>query len=235
MKLHLGCGTKKLEGWVNIDSVEACQPDLLHDISQPLPYEDQSADEILAEDVLEHFDKYLRFVVFDEWVRVLKVGGTVTLQVPDFKKILFKYFKFGYDNFVDFIFGENLWESKAYIGHFGNHKWGYSKNTLPAFVELFGVEPITVETKGLNLRLVGEKVRHVTHEELDQIKIYSHANKFGSGSDHVTVGFARERIKEFQNGSTRQIASSHLSYSSFDASNHPGQANEREHVEGPKS
>ena len=92
-----------MEGWINIDSVAALQPDLVHDISQPLPYDDLTVDEILAEDLLEHFDKYLRFVVFYEWVRVLKIGGTMTLQVPDFKKILRKYFKFGYDNFVDFI------------------------------------------------------------------------------------------------------------------------------------
>jgi len=67
MKLHLGCGTKRKEGWINIDSVAALQPDLVHDISQPLPYDDLSADEILAEDILEHFDKYLRFVVFYEY------------------------------------------------------------------------------------------------------------------------------------------------------------------------
>src|SRR3990167_8787058 len=84
IKLHLGCGTNKLPGWVNIDSVAACRPDLVHDITTPLPYADQSADEILAEDLLEHFDKYIRFVVFGEWVRVLKVGGTVTVQVPNF-------------------------------------------------------------------------------------------------------------------------------------------------------
>lgn len=202
MKLHLGCGTKKLEGWINIDSVGTCQPDLLYDISQPLPYGDLTADEILAEDLLEHFDKYLRFVVFYEWARVLKIGGRMTLQVPDFKKILFKYFKFGYDNFVDFIFGENMWGSKTYIGHFGNHKWGYSQKTLSAFVKLFGIEPVNIEKKGLNLRFVGEKKRHVTYKELDQIKIYSHANKFGSGSDHVSVGFAREKIREFENSTT---------------------------------
>ena len=199
MKLHLGCGTKKLEGWINIDSVGTCQPDLLYDISQPLPYGDLTADEILAEDLLEHFDKYLRFVVFYEWARVLKIGGRMTLQVPDFKKILFKYFKFGYDNFVDFIFGENMWESTAYIGHFGNHKWGYSRKTLPAFVALFGIDQVSLERKGLNLRFVGEKKKHVTFEELDRTEIYSHANKFGKRSAHVSVGFAREKIREFQN------------------------------------
>ncbi|MBN1869466.1 MAG: hypothetical protein JW847_02665 [Candidatus Omnitrophica bacterium] len=199
MKLHLGCGTKKLEGWINIDSIEACQPDLLFDISRPLPYGDVTVDEILAEDLLEHFDKYMRFVVFYEWTRVLKIGGKMVLQVPNFKKTLFKYFKFGYDNFVDFIFGENMWESETYIGHFGNHKWGYSKETLMAFVKQFGIEPVSMETKGLNLRFVGVKKRHVPREELDQAQIYSHANRFGAKSDHVSVGFARHKIEEFQN------------------------------------
>jgi len=206
MKLHLGCGTKRKEGWINIDSVAALQPDLVQDISQPLPYDDLTVDEVLAEDLLEHFDKYLRFVVFYEWVRVLKIGGTITLQVPDFKKTLRKYFKFGYDNFVDFIFGENMWESKTYIGHFGNHKWGYSKKTLPEFVKLFGIEQLSIETKGLNLYFVGEKQKHVTYQELDKIKIHSHANKFGSGSDHVTVRLTREKIKEFQNNIAHLIS-----------------------------
>ena len=196
-KLHLGCGTKKLDGWINIDSVKACAPDLVHDLTQPLPYSDQSVDEILAEDLLEHFDKYMRFVVVGEWVRVLKVDGTITVQVPNFKKILFRYFKFGFDNFVDFIFGENLWNSKIYIGHFGNHKWGYSEKSLQEFVTLFGIEPVSIETKGLNIRFVGKKMRHVSQEELDKIPIHSHANKFSPGPDTVTLGFAREKINEY--------------------------------------
>ncbi|HQP10547.1 MAG TPA: methyltransferase domain-containing protein [Candidatus Omnitrophota bacterium] len=198
MKLHLGCGTNRREGWINIDSVKAVGPDLVHDIRRPLPYGDQTVDEVLAEDLLEHFDKYLRYVVFYEWARVLKVGGIITLQVPDFKKTLFRYFKFGYDNFVDFIFGENLWGSEVYIGHFGNHKWGYSQKTLPAFVRLFGIHQVSLERKGLNLRFVGRKTKHVTWEDLDGIQIYSHANRFGKGKTHVPVGFARQKIKEFQ-------------------------------------
>ena len=183
---------------MNIDSVAECQPDLVHDITQPLPYDDKSVDAVLAEDLLEHFDKYLRFVVFYEWVRVLKIGGEVTVQVPNFKKILFKYFKFGFDNFVDFIFGENLWESKIYIGHYGNHKWGYSEETLKAFVEQFGITPVAVEKVGLNLRLVGKKEKHMQFSELKDVEIYSHANRFGNGQERVNLGFAKERIKAFQ-------------------------------------
>ncbi len=204
MKLHLGCGTKKLEGWVNLDSVASCQPDLVHDLMQPLPYADQSVSEVLAEDLLEHFDKYMRYVVLGDWLRVLSVGGTVTLQVPNFKKILFKYFKFGFNNFVDFIFGENLWNSKFYIGHFGNHKWGYSPESLKTFVAQFGIETTEVTTPGLNIRLVGRKTRHVTREELDKIMIHSHANQFGPGPADVTLGFARTKIDEFQRANITQ-------------------------------
>ncbi len=199
MKLHLGCGSKKLEGWVNIDSVQACNPDMIQDITQPLPFKELSIDEILAEDLLEHFDKYMRFVVFYEWVRVLKLGGRVTVQVPNFTKILFKYFKFGFDNFVDFLFGENLWGSEFYLGHFGNHKWGYSEKTLVEFVRLFGIEPVEVKKSGFNIRLVGEKKRNVPLKEIEKIEIYSHANRCGNGKSSVLLSFAREKIQEFQN------------------------------------
>ena len=195
MKLHLGCATKKLEGWVNIDSVAACNPDLVHDITQPLPYADLSADELLAEDLLEHFDKYMRFVVFYEWSRVLKIDGIMTIQVPNFKKLLFRYFKFGYDKFVDMLFGENMWQSKYYLGHFGNHKWGYSAESLKEFVQLFGITATKVELKGLNIRLTGKKTRHVTWADLDNHEIYAHANAAGDGKPRMTLKEVRERIE----------------------------------------
>jgi len=53
IKLHLGCGTNKLAGWINIDSVAGCGPDRVLDLTEPLPYADQSVDEILAEDILK--------------------------------------------------------------------------------------------------------------------------------------------------------------------------------------
>ena len=203
IKLHLGCGTNKLPGWINIDSVEGCKPNLLHDLTHPLPYPDLSVDEVLAEDLLEHFDKYMRFVVFADWARVLKIGGCLTLQVPNFQKILFRYFKFGYGNFVDFIFGENMWRSEVYIGHFGNHKWGYSEKTLKEFVSLFGMDPQDVKTKGLNIRLVAKKTRHIDALESDKIMIYSHANDHGIGNAYMSVEKAKEKIRVFQRESKK--------------------------------
>ena len=208
-KLHLGCGSKNLEGWINIDSVAENNPDVVLDIAEPLPYPDLSVDEILAEDLLEHFDKYARFLVFYQWVRVLKIGGKVIVQVPNFKKILIKYFKFKYADFVDFLFGENLWEAKVYIGHFGNHKWGYSKESLLAFVKQFGISNIKLESKGLNLRLIGIKASHMTEDELGEIKVHSHNNRFGSPKLYdVPMSFVREKIKFFQENNHKHHARS---------------------------
>ncbi len=202
LKLHLGCGTKRMDGWVNVDAVKACHPDLVHDLCEPLPYPDMSVDVILAEDILEHFDKYMRYIVFSDWARVLKIGGEMTLQVPNFKKLLLRFFKFGFDNFVDMVYGENMWRSEIYNGHYGNHKWGYSARSLNAFVGLFGIESDQVDEKGLNLRFTGHKVRHVPTEELDAAEIPSHANKTGEGKDSLPVGFVRGRIKEYREGRT---------------------------------
>ena len=128
MKLHLGCGNKKMQGWVNIDSVKAVDPDLVHDLRQPFPYADQSVSEILAEDLLEHFDSSTSAC------RSLVNGpafcpswrGRMTIQGAGLHGIavLHCYFKFQFDGLVDTIFGENLWNGKVYIGDFGNHKWG---------------------------------------------------------------------------------------------------------------
>jgi len=200
MKLHVGCGTNKLEGWVNIDGVKSCHPDLVHDLSMPLPYGDLSADELKAEGVLEHLDKYLRYCVFADWSRVLKVGGTIHIGVPDFKKLLSRIVKFNFDDFVDTFFGENMWESEIYIGHFGNHKWGYSQRSLTEFIRQFGIEPVDIKTKGLNINYTGRKVRHVSSVEMDQWKIYSHNNKFGAPRHYMTFAEAKEKIREFQRG-----------------------------------
>jgi hypothetical protein len=198
MKLHVGCGTKKLPGWVNIDAVKDCNPDVIHDLSKPLPYADLSAEELLANGVLEHFDKYMRYCVFGDWARVLNIGGTIRVGVPDFKKLVSRLFKFNYDDFVDTMFGENMWESQIYIGHFGNHKWGYSQKSLAAFARQFGIEPIEVTTKGLCIEFVGRKTRHVTVQEMDNWIIHSHNNKFGSHGHQMTFSQAKAKIDEFQ-------------------------------------
>ena len=178
MKLNIGCGNKKKPGWVNVDASPECAPDLIHDLRAALPYEDMSVEEIVAEDVLEHFDKYFRYLAMFDWARVLKVGGRITIRVPNFLKTLKKFRKFGFDNFVDHIFGETLWEAKTYIGHFGIHKFAYSEESLERFLNEFKIKKESLSTDGLNMSFVGIKTNHMSLNDLKNIEIYSHNNAF---------------------------------------------------------
>jgi len=197
-KINLGCGTTKLNGWINIDAVAGCKPDLVHDCLDPLPYPDCSVDKILAKDLLEHFDKYSRFIVLEDWARVLKRGGTIRLIVPDFKKILLMFLKTNFDNVLDMIFAENMFNSKVYIGHFGNHKWGYTKKNLELFLRIFGLKIIHIKTVENNIECIAHKERHVTRKELDNLFVYSYANDFGNGKDRIQLSTIRTEINKFR-------------------------------------
>jgi predicted SAM-dependent methyltransferase len=55
MRLNLGCGNRKVSGWVNVDKVEACHPDVVADLEQlPWPWADDSVEEVMLSHVLKH-------------------------------------------------------------------------------------------------------------------------------------------------------------------------------------
>jgi len=79
VKINLGCGTNKLDGWRNHDA------DV--DITKRLPFDDASVDAILAEHCVEHIDYYSALRFFAECKRVLKPGGVLRVCVPDIDRI----------------------------------------------------------------------------------------------------------------------------------------------------
>ena len=84
-RLHLGCGTRVLPGWVNIDRV-ARATGVVTDIDPTtLPYPDAAVAEVLAEHLFEHFSFAEEGLVWLEMARVLRPGGVLRLEVPDFE------------------------------------------------------------------------------------------------------------------------------------------------------
>jgi glycosyltransferase involved in cell wall biosynthesis len=85
LKLHLACGHDYTEGYINVDfyAPEDARCDARFDVAV-LPYPDNSVDEIKAFHIIEHFDFFEIQKVFKEWHRVLKPGGRLWLETPDF-------------------------------------------------------------------------------------------------------------------------------------------------------
>lgn len=85
MKLNLGCGFNKAEGYLNVDASAECAPDQVVDLEQlPWPFDDDCAEEIQMSHVLEHLgaapDTFLD--IMKELYRVCRDGALVRIVVP---------------------------------------------------------------------------------------------------------------------------------------------------------
>ncbi len=94
MKLNLGSGCKKQDGYINVDYESASRPDAVWNLEdtpwriEPYPaartIENSAVDEILAHHILEHLgrDTKVFLAVMKEIHRVLRPGGTIEIKVP---------------------------------------------------------------------------------------------------------------------------------------------------------
>lgn len=94
MKLHLGCGSRYIPGFVHVDAQPAPHVDIVGPVEK-LPMDDNSVSLIYASHVLEHFGRYAYKAVLKEWFRVLKPGGILRLSVPDFAASAAIYYEQG--------------------------------------------------------------------------------------------------------------------------------------------
>lgn len=123
MYINIGCGNKRYENTLNVDVVdnEFTDVDVVANI-KCLPFEDNSVDGIIAEHVLEHTIKQEHEYILFEWKRVLKDGGKLYVEVPDFDMCLKNYL----DNYLGMkdywyntIYGRNLYESDRHLSGIG--------------------------------------------------------------------------------------------------------------------
>lgn len=82
IRLHIGCGKKIMNGYVNIDTHLNNGADLVHFLPEPLPYKDNSIDSVYSSHVLEDFIAPVQRQIMLDFLRVLKPGGTLHLKMP---------------------------------------------------------------------------------------------------------------------------------------------------------
>lgn len=129
LKLHLGCGSNRLEGYTNIDWRKTVATDLVCDIRK-LPYPDNSADIIETYHVIEHLPRHHFRKTLLNWLRVLTPGGTLIIECPDFDESVSRYVQ-GEDKQLDAIFGHQRFEGDY-------HLFGYNLKRLSSLLKNAG-------------------------------------------------------------------------------------------------
>lgn len=133
IKLNLGCGNKIRKGWVNVDfpdNYSGQRPDVCADLRK-LPFDDGYADLVEAVHVLEHFLPWEFDAVLDEWVRVLKPGGALCIEVPCLDKILTAF----QEGRADAGMFRGLYGDWTYKDPRMLHRWCFSVAYLKALLE----------------------------------------------------------------------------------------------------
>lgn len=89
LKINIGSGKAKLQGWLNIDIEPGA--DLVLDIRKRLPFSDESVTFIYSEHILEHltYEEGRRFLL--ECYRCLRKGKILRIAMPDLDEIVQKY------------------------------------------------------------------------------------------------------------------------------------------------
>ena len=176
MKLFLGCGPNSDwhdKGYKNVDIVKYNHIDYCIDVGAKLPFKDNTIDEIYAESVFEHIGHMLpRFDedghcmmnskwVLGEWRRVLKIGGKLTIKVPNLQCI-FKGYVDGrtiLKDIIIWIYGGTIHDSNKHLAGFdktlmdeclkdaGFKQWEYRNGQYPdKFFEPTGNDEMIVIT-----------------------------------------------------------------------------------------
>lgn len=83
MKLDLGCGTVKKDGFLGVDAREFSGVDVVCDLTGPWPWKDDTVDEVYCSHMVEHLTQVQRIHFANELYRVLKKGAKATIITPD--------------------------------------------------------------------------------------------------------------------------------------------------------
>lgn len=85
MRLNIGGGTKRLQGWTNVDIAPGEFTDIVADACC-IPIPDNTVEAVMAIHLVEHLFAWEVPTAIAEWFRVLLPSGRVLLEMPDLRK-----------------------------------------------------------------------------------------------------------------------------------------------------
>jgi predicted SAM-dependent methyltransferase len=145
MKLNIGCGEDIKKGFVNIDIVESVKPDLILDLyceSLLTKFEPGSISLILAQDILEHFEKYHAVQLVKDFYTLLCDKGKLVVRVPDFDTIISA--KHDSDLAIWYLFGGQADKNRC-------HRYAYTAKSLIKLLVVNGFHWESTIAEGYNV------------------------------------------------------------------------------------
>lgn len=82
LKLDLGCGSAKKEGFTGVDIRKELKPDICLDLRKPWPWKKGTVDEVHCQLMLQYFTGPERIEFFNKLHHILKPGAKATVVVP---------------------------------------------------------------------------------------------------------------------------------------------------------
>jgi predicted SAM-dependent methyltransferase len=171
-KINVGCGFDKRDGYTNVDLNGFHEPDLIADITNIYQVESGAAEEVLAQDVLEHVPSTKVMPALVEWNRVLCLEGILRVRVPDLKSIA-NMLLAGAAPQADLV--QMLYGTQSYAGDF--HMAGFTVEILTAMLEEAGFSLSSVEiVDGWLISATARKVRNARSRVFELAKDGSSSN-----------------------------------------------------------
>ena len=132
IKLHVGCGRVIKDGYVNIDTKGSKGLNHLIKIAdcESLPYEGGSVDVIESYHMIEHLDRHKALRVIKHWFELLKPGGRLITECPNFQQAAKEYLE-GDISRIDNLFGLQRNE-------YDFHRFGYTSASLEKIMKEIG-------------------------------------------------------------------------------------------------
>lgn len=88
VKLNLGCGERRRDGFLGVDMIKTEAVDVVHDLRiAPWPFEADSVEEVYSAHFIEHLTGPERITFMNELGRVMQAGAQATIIAPYYSSI----------------------------------------------------------------------------------------------------------------------------------------------------
>lgn len=177
MKLHLGCGENRLDGYVNIDQPPAAHTVQSRSVADEhaditlLRYPEASIDEVRLHHVFEHFARPVALALAASWASWLRRDGVLHIEVPDFARTARAVLSPFSSRRARLVGMRHLYGSHE--APWAVHCEGWTAQTLSGVFRLCGIEAERVRRTGwkgtYNIHVIGRRNdRPLGRDEIEQ-------------------------------------------------------------------